>query len=681
MGNACVNPKSYSAARTNNINNVRGQKSVEMKDGVKSSGRSKDARSLKTLVGFAKVANRSMEPKGVSESMVHFFEIVSQEHCDRRNVVRAGCLLRWMDICACLSAEKHGQLSSVTLSMDDLSFDIPAVLGDVLEISATVNNAFNTSMEVGVQVLSMSPNGPRIHCRAYFTFVSLDHHGVKCKVPKVIPETESERDNFILAKERRQLRFKKKEMIETLLSQVLSEGGEKGEDEIRGRAMTDNPEVVRAHPIKSQTSVKPKAWTGNRKRLSIMLREGFAEPIAPNSAHPERVVRSMTESMLQMTKVVLPSDANHMNNTFGGNIMSWMDDAATVCAIKHIRHPSMKPDTGLATIAVDSMAFLGPSMTGDRVTFFAQINRAFGTTLEVGIRVEAQALGGPMRHINSGYLTLMAVDSRGKPTAVPKIEPDTEKQKEQFLKAIGRRQLRMERKKLTGENKNTGLSWNWSDEMANEISIANIYGLLKVANAYDLPWKREELPKDVQANNIFDMKMEVTRDTWGLGVATVRISGVVSCKMSSMFTKIMDVANRKNWDVAIQESKVMKNVDEHNDVIWTAYPGKLSGKDAKSKDFCLYRSWRMDDDRYIVSSRSINHPSVPPTDDYVRGEVLPSGFILTPWIMDDGMTDWRDDTKQQQTSFDYVVQLDKTAQEMAGFGNPDSPYIKIMVKS
>lgn len=60
-----------------------------------------------------------------------------------------------MDICACLSAEKHGQLSSVTLSMDDLSFDIPAVLGDVLEICATVNNAFNTSMEVRERILYM----------------------------------------------------------------------------------------------------------------------------------------------------------------------------------------------------------------------------------------------------------------------------------------------------------------------------------------------------------------------------------------------------------------------------------------------------------------------------------------------------------------------------------------------
>ena len=142
MGNVCTSAdKNYSAAAAN----PKIEKKVKQKEAE-----------LKTLKGFAKVNNRSMEPRGVAESMVHFFEIVSQEHCDRRNVVRAGCLLRWMDICACLSAEKHGQLSSVTLSMDDLSFDIPAVLGDVLEISGRVNNAFNTSMEVGVQVLSTS---------------------------------------------------------------------------------------------------------------------------------------------------------------------------------------------------------------------------------------------------------------------------------------------------------------------------------------------------------------------------------------------------------------------------------------------------------------------------------------------------------------------------------------------
>ena len=137
----------------------------------------------KIVEGFAKVANRSMEPKGVSESMVHFYEIINQENCDAQGNVRAGCLLRWMDICACLSAEKHGMLSSVTLSMDDLTFDMPAKLGDVLEISARVNNAFNTSMEVGVLVQSTGETSSSItHCKAFFTFVSLDHHGKKCKV-------------------------------------------------------------------------------------------------------------------------------------------------------------------------------------------------------------------------------------------------------------------------------------------------------------------------------------------------------------------------------------------------------------------------------------------------------------------------------------------------------------------
>ena len=128
----------------------------------------------------------------------------------------------------------------------------------------------------------------------------------------------------------------------------------------------------------TQVSVKPKAWTGNRKRLSIMLRENLnLAPVGGGSAKNDinKVKRPMSDSSLQMTKVVLPSDANHMGNTFGGNIMSWMDDAATVCSIKHIRHPSINPDTAVATIAVDSMAFLGPSHTGDRLNFYAQINR------------------------------------------------------------------------------------------------------------------------------------------------------------------------------------------------------------------------------------------------------------------------------------------------------------------
>ena len=152
-------------------------------------------------------------------------------------------------------------------------------IDNVLPTSPTISNADNTP----------SCSGPRIHCRAYFTFVSLDHHGIKCKVPKVIPETEAERDNFILAKERRQLRFKKKEQLETMLFQIAEKGGD--DSSIRGRALTENPEG--GEGISSQMSVKPKVWTGNRKRLSIMLRENLNLGAVLPPAEELIVTRSM----------------------------------------------------------------------------------------------------------------------------------------------------------------------------------------------------------------------------------------------------------------------------------------------------------------------------------------------------------------------------------------------------
>ena len=574
------------------------------------------------LEGFAKVSNRSMEPKGVSESMVHFFEVINQENCDAQGNVRAGCLLRWMDICACLSAEKHGMLSSVTLSMDDLTFDMPAKLGDVLEISARVNNAFNTSMEVGVLVQSMAEkSSSNTHCKAYFTFVSLDHHGKKCKVPKIIPETESERDNYIMAKERRAMRFKKKDMIKEILD------GEQNNSDSLGR---------RGSAGMSESSMTPTPWDGKKKRLSVMLRDAVFTGTADDSSI-ESLERTMSESALTMTKVVLPSDANHMGNTFGGNIMSWMDDAAVVCATKHCHFGSLMGTFSVVTIAVDAFSFLGPSKVGDRITFLAQVNRAFGTTMEVGVRVEAQALGGQSRHINTGYLTVIAkAKSNGRPTAIPKIKAGNEIQKQQHMRALARRKLRMERKKLSGSGgKSDGLAWTWTDEMSKEISIANIFGLLKVNNSFELSW--ESIPISLSPNP-FQIRMEITKDTWGLGLMTIRISGVVTCPLDSMFKAVMGIDMRKKWDLAVAEYENKENIDEHNDIIWASYKELGSSKkDKKDKDFCLLRTWSSDDHRYIIASRSVVHQKVPPRDTHTRGEVFPSGFILTPWVMDDGL--------------------------------------------
>ena len=85
-------------------------------------------------------------------------EIISQGHCDDGGVLQFGQLLQWMDIAACLSAERHAHLNAVTLVMDELSVESVAVrVGDIVRLEGVVNAAFSSSMEVGVTVHAESP--------------------------------------------------------------------------------------------------------------------------------------------------------------------------------------------------------------------------------------------------------------------------------------------------------------------------------------------------------------------------------------------------------------------------------------------------------------------------------------------------------------------------------------------
>jgi len=103
-----------------------------------------------------------------------------------------------------------------------------------------------------------------------------------------------------------------------------------------------------------------------------------------------------------------------------------------------------------------------------------------------------------------------------------------------------------------------------------------------------------------------------------------------------MFTAVMDIGMRKEWDMAVAEYEQKGAIDEHNDIIWTSYK-QIDNKKGKDKDFCLLRTWKSDDERYIIANRSVIHEKVSPNEAYERGEIFPSGFILTPWVMDDGM--------------------------------------------
>ena len=120
-----------------------------------------------------------------------------------------GRLLRWMDIAAAISAQKHCNRIVVTASVDNVSFKQPIKLGDVITIEAKVSRAFSTSLEVRLDVWAENiPTGTRVKSNeAYYTFVALDQNGRTIPVPELIPETIEDMVLFEGALRRRQLRL------------------------------------------------------------------------------------------------------------------------------------------------------------------------------------------------------------------------------------------------------------------------------------------------------------------------------------------------------------------------------------------------------------------------------------------------------------------------------------------
>jgi len=117
--------------------------------------------------------------------------------------------MQWIDICAALSASKHSQRVCVTASVDKIDFHHPIKVGQVVTITARVNRAFRTSMEVEVEVYAEShTEGTRVHTNsAFLTFVSVDENGKPVETFEIIPETEDEKRRFEEALQRRQKRL------------------------------------------------------------------------------------------------------------------------------------------------------------------------------------------------------------------------------------------------------------------------------------------------------------------------------------------------------------------------------------------------------------------------------------------------------------------------------------------
>uniref|UniRef100_A0A673LXW7 HotDog ACOT-type domain-containing protein n=1 Tax=Sinocyclocheilus rhinocerous TaxID=307959 RepID=A0A673LXW7_9TELE len=202
--------------------------------------------------------SRGMSDTDGSCDKVQMCQSVLPCHANHLEELGAGQLLKWMDTTACLAAERHAGMACVTASMDDIQFEETVRVGQVINIKARVNRAFNTSMEVGIYVTvqEVLSGVTKKVCVAFSTFVAKPTGTHKVRKQEML--------EYSLASERRRLRFV----------------------DISGLC--------------------------SRK------------PVAP--------VVSTELTRVESIELVLPPHANHHGNTFGGQIMAWMENVATVAA-------------------------------------------------------------------------------------------------------------------------------------------------------------------------------------------------------------------------------------------------------------------------------------------------------------------------------------------------------------
>ncbi|NP_001258312.1 acyl-coenzyme A thioesterase 11 [Rattus norvegicus] len=486
---------------------------------------------------------------------VQMSQLVLPCHTNHRGELSIGQLLKWIDTTACLSAERHAGCPCVTASMDDIYFDHTISVGQVVNIKAKVNRAFNSSMEVGIQVVSedLCSEKQWSVCKALATFVA--HRELsKVKLKQVVPLTEEEKTEHGVAAERRRMRLVYTDTIKDLLAHY---------------AIQDDLD----------------------KDCSNMV-----------PAEKTRV---------ESVELVLPPHANHQGNTFGGQIMAWMENVATIAASRLCHaHPTLK--------AIEMFHFRGPSQVGDRLVLKAIVNNAFKHSMEVGVCVEAyrQEAETQRRHINSAFMTFVVLDKDDQPQKLPWIRPQPGDGERRYREASARKKIRLDRKYLVScKQAEMALSVPWDPSNQVYLSYYNVSSL-KTLMAKD-NW--------VLSVEISEVRLYILEEEF----LSFHLEMVVNVDAAQVFQLLSDLSRRPEWDKHCRSVELVQQVDE-DDAIYHVISPTLSGN-TKPQDFVILASRRKpcdSGDPYVIALRSVTLPTHRETPEYQRGETLCSGFCL-----------------------------------------------------
>uniref|UniRef100_A0A3P8S4Y1 Acyl-coenzyme A thioesterase 11 n=1 Tax=Amphiprion percula TaxID=161767 RepID=A0A3P8S4Y1_AMPPE len=486
---------------------------------------------------------------------VQMSQIVLPCHANHCGELSAGQLLKWMDSTACLSAERHAGCSCITASVDDINFEHTIGVGKVVNIIAKVNRAFTSSMEVGILVTCEDLYTDRQWkvCHAFATFVARRTEAGKVQLKQVIPHTQMEQMEYSLAAERRRMRLIHAEIITDLLSSSTAQLGE----------CQEYQDAVPAE-------------------------------------------RTRVESV----ELVLPPHANHQVSTFGGQIMAWMENVATIAACRLCNaHPTLR--------TIDMFHFRGPSHIGDRLVLKAIVNNAFKHSMEVGVCAEAYQGGEPLRHINSAFMTFEVLDSDRKPRTLPRLRPEPVDGKRRYQEAIARKKIRLDRKYIiTCKQTEVPLSvpWDPSNQMYLSYNNVSALKLMDTRNNWVLTSEKNKVRLyTLEENHMLCFKVEM----------------YISVPAEQTFHLLSDLRRRKEWDRHYEECDLINQADEDDTLYRIATPSVRKG--GKGQDFILLASRRKpcdSSDPYLIALRSVTLPTHPPTEDYTRGEVLCAGFAI-----------------------------------------------------
>lgn len=148
-------------------------------------------------------------------------------------------------------------------------------------------------------------------------------------------------------------------------------------------------------------------------------------------------MKTVADSQIIMTELVLPNHTNQLGKLLGGQLMHWIDICAALAAAKHSRRVCV-------TASVDRIDFHHSVLLGETVTILASVNRVFNSSMEVGVKVYSENFSnGKKQHTNSAYLTFVGIDSEGKPVKADEIMPETDDELRRFNEALYRRENRL----------------------------------------------------------------------------------------------------------------------------------------------------------------------------------------------------------------------------------------------